>query len=249
MNRWIRFLVRCSTLYGDDKLVDKLLQSDDVEKAMKEYYSDYNEKRDKFRHYWNNINEKADIKYKRWMFTEKDEVKPVDIDVRIFIQQHDARIENRLDEEDLYVDDPMKIDDIVPWIYGEAQEFYDYKYDSKDLGYSEYWKFPFQTMEQRKGDCEDHACKIISFLRAAGVPAWRVRNVCGITNTGGGHSTVYVLGDDMETWYHINSTSTTVHDSLTEYPEWGDENDGIGIDPDKVWFSFNDKHSWKDFGK
>ena len=36
---------------------------------------------------------------------------------------------------------------------------------------------------------------------------------------------------------------------LTDYPEWGDEDDEIGIDPERVWFCFNDKKSWTEFGR
>lgn len=95
-------------------------------------------------------------------------------------------------------------------------------------------------------NCEDYSHLIASFLIAAGVPRWRVRVTYGYINKGDyGHSTVYVLGDDLETWYHLNSTSPHYNrDKLSDYPEFGDESDDIGIDPDRVWGSFNDKFAW-----
>jgi len=38
MNRWIKFIIKCSKLYDDEKLVDKVINSDKPRKTMREYY-------------------------------------------------------------------------------------------------------------------------------------------------------------------------------------------------------------------
>jgi hypothetical protein len=99
-----------------------------------------------------------------------------------------------------------------------------------------------------KGDCEDYGNSLASHLIAAGVPHFRVRAVCGNCwgYNGSGHLTVYVLGDDLKTWYHINSTSTgSEYSNLTQCPKSNDPNDLIGIKD--VWFSYNDQYSWSVF--
>ncbi len=196
--------------------------------------------------YWNNKHPKRNITYQRPIWNG-EELENHDIDVRLFITPRDREIQNRIKENNLEIQNPLKLNkDIIP-IYREAQQYYDYRYDSKDLGKSEFWKFPYETLAHKRGDCEDHANKIVSFMIAAGVPSWRIRNVCGIINRGtGGHSTVYVLDDSLETWRHLNSTSTDFKPSLTDYPEYGDSDDDIGIDPDRTWFSFNDRYAWSE---
>ncbi len=194
--------------------------------------------------YWNNKHQKAEITYQRPIWNG-DEFENHDIDIRLFITPNTYEVQR--EAERFSVDNPMKINKDVIDLYEQAQLFYDYEYDSKDLGISEYWKFPWETLHQERGDCEDWANVIVSYLIAGGVPRWRVRNVCGMVNSGrGGHSTVYVLDDSLETWRHLNSTSTVYHDSLLDYPEYGDSDDDIGIDPDRTWFSFNDRYAWSE---
>ena len=97
-------------------------------------------------------------------------------------------------------------------------------------------------------NCDDWSHELVSYLIAAGVPEWRVRVVCGMTYGGFGHSTVYVLADNMETWIHCNST-TPIHmikaTKLMDLPHTNDLNDRMGIK--NVWFSFNTKFAWHSF--
>jgi len=49
---------------------------------------------------------------------------------------------------------------------------------------AEAWKFPYETLRDRKGDCEDLAILLANLLVAAGVKPWKVRLCCGITKAG-----------------------------------------------------------------
>ena len=200
---------------------------------------------------WNEKYPKADITYSRYMMVSKGTEKFFNIDVRLFIQPNDFVIQNDLTKNKLMVGEQKSLNKLIPKIYHLAKKNYKYSYDDDNFGFGEVWLFPFELRELRKinkaGDCEDWSHKIVSYLISAGVPDWRVRVVCGDTKGGfGGHSTVYVLDDGLETWRHLNST-TPYHkfDDLTLFPTSKDEDDKFGIG--NVWLSFNNKYSWHVF--
>lgn len=196
--------------------------------------------------YWNNKYEKKLVRYRRPIYDGHD-LRTRSIPVTNFIQPNDLEIRRDVKEQGLMVENPLKINDIVPEIYQRARKDYDYEYDRNNLGEMEFWLFPFETRELN-GDCEDWAHTIASYLIAAGVPSWRVRVIAGGTMGAQGHSTVYVLGDDLKTWHHLNSTSPSYsYDDLSEYPVWGDESEDLNIDPSDVWVAFNDRYGWQDF--
>lgn len=83
------------------------------------------------------------------------------------------------------------------WSY--PQPYLQYKFD--------FWQFPRETIEWRKGDCEDQSILLCTMMRAAGVSASNVRVVVGIIygdGGSGGHAWVeFKMGD---TWYVLEST-------------------------------------------
>lgn len=99
------------------------------------------------------------------------------------------------------------------------------------------------------GNCDSHAIALVSFFRALGLPAGYVWNVVGDCEYGG-HSTVYVYGEDGK-FHHLNSTYGQVNKKrISEYPTHKDAkegNDKMGIQ--NVWLSFNDKVSRSQFNK
>jgi len=48
----------------------------------------------------------------------------------------------------------------------------------------EFWKFPFETLRDKEGDCEDLAILLANLLVASGIPSWRVRLCAGLTDAG-----------------------------------------------------------------
>ena len=132
--------------------------------------------------------------------------------------------------------------------YLKNTQVFEYENDDVTTGQMEYWMFPFELRAMKKGDCDDWANELASYLIGANVPEFRVRVVCGETRTGGGHSTVYVLDDSLSTWRHLNSTTpyAAIHGlDLKDMPTSKDTNDGIGIG--QVWFSYNNQFAWHQF--
>lgn len=178
----------------------------------------------------------------------------ISADVRLFVTPNDGYIQEAITDEkdtngrDLRVRNPNRCNEDIMRIYRHTRKYFEYEDDEKIAGVSEYWLFPFELRATGKGDCDDWANELASYLIGAGVPNYRVRVVCGQTRSGGGHSTVYVLGDNQKTWYHLNST-TALHeiptDRLELMPTSKDASDKISIG--EVWFSYNNEHAWHVF--
>ena len=109
----------------------------------------------------------------------------------------------------------------------------------------------YENTKKSEFDCDSWAHFDHSFLIAAGVPKERVRTVCGITKSGIGHSTNYVLDDSLDNFRHINSTWSYEQikgkTTLEDFPKASDAQttDFIGIKD--VWFSFSQNQSWHKF--
>jgi hypothetical protein len=137
-------------------------------------------------------------------------------------------------------------------IYRFTRESFRYESDETIAGKPEFWLFPFELRHTQRGDCDDWANHLASYLIGAGVPEFRVRVVCGkingIDGEDAGHSTVYVLSDNLMTWYHLNST-TPMRDipavDLVSMPTSKDRSDFMGIG--EVWFSYNNRYAWHAF--
>lgn len=93
--------------------------------------------------------------------------------------------------------------------------------------------------------CDDWSAELASYLIAAGVPNWRVRMVVGDTFNGGGHSTVYVLRDDLRTWRHVDSTMMIGGNVTSLDHMMFNTNTGMSIKT--VWCSFNNEYAWRRF--
>ncbi|MBS3121530.1 transglutaminase-like cysteine peptidase [Candidatus Woesearchaeota archaeon] len=178
----------------------------------------------------------------------------ISADVRLFVTPNDGYIQEAIDDErdsngrNLNVRNPNRCNDEIMRIYRHTRKYFEYEDDQQIAGVPEYWLFPFELRATGKGDCDDWANELASYLIGAGVPNYRVRVVCGQTRSGGGHSTLYVLGDNQKTWYHLNST-TALHqiptDRLESMPTSKDVSDKMGIG--EVWFSYNNEHAWHVF--
>ncbi|MCR4317362.1 MAG: hypothetical protein NUW37_13575 [Planctomycetes bacterium] len=201
------------------------------------------------KNYWNSKYPKATIFYKgRYAPGTKTKI---EVDVRQFVTTKDSVIEKDIIEHDLIVRDPGYCDDDVLRIYKHTRTKsinpYKYEFDDKQFG-GELWLYPYELRHVKRGDCDDWGIELASYLITAGVPAFRVRVVVGNTNAGGGHLTVYVLGDDLKSWRHLNSTSKIESIPVTffsDLPKNRDKTDDIGIR--NVWFSFNSEFAWHKF--
>jgi hypothetical protein len=59
----------------------------------------------------------------------------------------------------------------------------------------EYWQTPKETIERKKGDCEDFSTLLCSLLRARGIPADQVYVAVGVDSEGNWHAFL------IENWY------------------------------------------------
>ncbi len=240
---WFKNLVCKSEMNEIGYLKEDLREVLDEVEKLKVIHS-----RDEFADYWNFKRTPRDIYYKGR--TLPNSKKMVNLDIRQLVVTNDFMIKNDIRKHRLFIKNPMKCDaDIVKiYIHTKENESHPYKYatDEQIFGASEFWMFPFELREYKIGDCDDWAIEMASYLIQAGVPSFRVRCVAGMTHSGFGHLTTYVLGDDMKNWYHLNSTSPWYKRSqLWAYPKSNDPMDSIGIKD--VWFSFNNVHTWSEF--
>lgn len=200
--------------------------------------------------YWNEKRPYADVKYSGRYLPMSS--KKISIPVQLYITPNDTAIISDIKMYRLQVKNPLTCNEDIVKIYlhtrTKPSNPYRYQYDIENLGVPEFWFFPFELRSAKKGDCDDWGNELASYLIAAGVPRYRVRCVVGNTWSGIGHHTVYVLGDDLKTWYHLNSTTGSNYirgKKLEEFPLSNEPEDTIGIK--NVWFSYNDKHAWNEF--
>jgi predicted transglutaminase-like cysteine proteinase len=198
---------------------------------------------------WNCNKPKTTIFYNgRTLPSSDGKGEKINADVRLFVTPNDGFIQRDLEAVGYHATDPTKCDKLIMDVYRFTRTRFEYDHDEETTGQREYWMFPFELRAMRKGDCDDWANELASYLIGANIPEFRVRVVCGETRTGGGHSTVYVLDDNLSTWRHLNSTTpyAAVHGlDLKDMPTSKDRSDGIGIG--QVWFSYNNKFAWHEF--
>jgi len=56
--------------------------------------------------------------------------------------------------------------------------------DSKQFGFREHWDFPAEVLHRKKADCEGQAHLLVSLLRNAGIPAYRLKVAIGWARSG-----------------------------------------------------------------
>lgn len=158
-------------------------------------------------------------------------------DVRDFIQPDNPILKEIVDKGGL---DSGSLDEIayncMKWVQRNIKYTPDPQFTEKD----EEWLMPTETVQTGKGDCEDGTNLIVSLMRNAGVPAYRVKNACGEVDEGGHSWPIYLREKDnewviMDWCYKPNSRKV--------------ENRGLSKnnrDYNSIDFTFNDEHSWAD---
>ena len=82
-----------------------------------------------------------------------------------------------------------------------------WEYPKSFLQYKfEFWQLPRETIEWRKGDCEDQAILLCTMMRIAGVPASDVRVVLGEVYWGGVFGHAWCEFKVRDEWYVLEST-------------------------------------------
>jgi hypothetical protein len=199
--------------------------------------------------YWNNKLPKNVVAYTGRAIPKKNPTgdgtilqERVEIDVKTMLTGNDALVQKLLNTHNLKgATHDETISNIQKFVVGYL------KYIGDDLSNCtmEYWQFPFETIADRTGDCEDGALLIAALAINAGVPAFRVRVVAGMvqpapTAPQGGHGYVSYLRESDNQWvvidwcYLEDSNIPVAEKSLHKDNQYYKD----------VWFSFNNEYSW-----
>lgn len=130
-------------------------------------------------------------------------------------------------------------------IYKHTRRYVTYKYDINKYGFSEYWQISILTHYLGQGDCEDSTNYLLSWFKAAGLPAFAFRNTCGGTKLGG-HSTTYAYDFKNKVWKHMEATTQTTR-GLKDFYSLPDKNKPHQLHITDVWWSFNWEFAWHKF--
>lgn len=156
-------------------------------------------------------------------------------DVRNFIHADDSILKKVVQDNNL---DTGSLDEIAYNCMRWVQENINYTSDPQLSAHSEEWLFPTETLQLGKGDCEDGSNLIISLMRNAGMPAYRVKNACGEVIEGGHSWPIYLRELDDE-WIILDFSYKPTDKSIEER-----ELAKFRTDYTKMYFTFNDQHSW-----
>lgn len=119
------------------------------------------------------------------------------IDVTEFLTTHDVILKQIVNDYNLV---KSTANDTALAVQRWVVSFLTYVDDSKGKGTPECWQFPFETVQQGIGDCEDGAILTANLLINAGIPTWRVKVAAGYvqeapTAPQGGHAYCLYLAD------------------------------------------------------
>lgn len=131
--------------------------------------------------------------------------------------------------------------------------------DSAQWGYAEKWSEAIETLEKRKGDCEDMHILLYLLCRAKGIPANRMLIWAGDvqakpTAPTGGHCSLLYFPEEypinpvfMDACYYENKKPIKQRNKLTlndkEIIEWNILGDKVWCPYQETWFIFNESFS------
>lgn len=183
------------------------------------------DKEDEMEKYWNNKRAKQFIPYKAR--------NSIDMDVRVFCGKNELT-PNYSGNYDKIVKISMD------WVKFHIE------YSLLDEGVKgEFWKFPFETVNDKRGDCEDQAILLHSILITNGIPYYRLRLNAGwvkVREGKGGHCWLTYLAEDNE-WYVIDTTFW-FNESKDLKLKWKEAEKYL-----EVWFSWNRDYIFGDLPK
>lgn len=101
-----------------------------------------------------------------------------------------------------------KVYKIEKWVMKNIK----YRSDKKQFNMNERWTLPMETLQRKKGDCEDGAILIMSLAVSAGVPVERLRLYAPIALPNGkGHACVAYQRESDDEWVWVEWTLSRDH--------------------------------------
>jgi transglutaminase-like putative cysteine protease len=170
-----------------------------------------------------------------------NKVVPYAVDVRQFIQAPNFVLEKIVKDEGIW--GLNSYEDKALACLQFVRKHIEYTADKTSYGLNELWTFPGETLALGKGDCEDMSILLVSLLRNAGVPSYRIKVAAGWVVAGknaplGGHAYPLFLRQDEE-WVALDPCYYPNDLPVSQRPPV--KNDSNYKD---VWFTFNDEYSW-----
>jgi hypothetical protein len=201
--------------------------------------------------YWNNKRPKNTIAYTGRAIPKRNPAgdgtvlkERVQIDVKTMVASNDDFLKKVISHYNLK---GSTHDETVHNIQKWVVQHITYLGDNINNYTMEYWQFPFETLADKTGDCEDGSLLMASMAINAGVPAFRVRVVAGMvqpapTAPEGGHGYMSYLRETDNQWVIIDwcyLEDSSVPVSLKPLHK-------VNQFYKEVWFSFNHEFSWSD---
>lgn len=198
--------------------------------------------------YYNNKWPMAPIVYTSRMLRSSNT--QVNTDVKDFITANDSELQSLIQKYKLV---KGSYNETVLAIQKFVVQHIQYADDEQNDKAEEFWQFPFETITNCLGDCEDGAILIASLCINAGIPAWRIKVCAGNvqdapTAPEGGHAYCIYLADDPTDEKKFNWKIIDwcyLEDSDLAMDKKPNAKDGGAQNCYKdVWFTFNNEHSW-----
>ena len=86
-----------------------------------------------------------------------------------------------------------------------------YRSDKKQFNMNDRWTLPMETLQRKKGDCEDGSILIMSLAVTAGVPVERLRLYAPIALPNGWHASVAYQRESDDKWVWVEWTVSSAH--------------------------------------
>jgi hypothetical protein len=196
--------------------------------------------------FWNNKWQQAAITYGGRALRGSTE--RILCDVKGFVTTNDAFLSEIIRDYQLEKYSP---NETVHEVQNFVVRFLDYVGDDESSECSEFWQFPFETLQSNIGDCEDGAILMASLMIQAGVPAHRIKVCAGFvqespTAPEGGHAYCIYLADrgwDEQEWVVIDWCYYEDSDTPPENKPLATDGGYGGFYKD-IWFTFNSEFSW-----
>lgn len=96
----------------------------------------------------------------------------------------------------------LKVHKIEKWVMKTIR----YQSDKKQFNMNDRWTLPWETLQRKKGDCEDGAILLIALAVTAGVPEDRLRLYAPIAMSRGWHAAVAYQRESDNEWVWIEWT-------------------------------------------
>ncbi len=111
------------------------------------------------------------------------------------------RIVNSTDSND------RKVFKIEKWVRKNIH----YRSDEKQFNMNDRWTLPMETLQRRKGDCEDGSILIMSLAVTSGIPKDRLRLYAPIATSEGFHASVAYQRESDDQWVWVEWTQKNVN--------------------------------------